>query len=82
MIKGDKSKLEQDMSTLQTKLTELQGEVAKQKTRENELLTQMEDIKHAKVRYLLNKDDQIEILLIDSSIKGVLRGTLSGRKSF
>ena len=59
------------MSTLQTKLTELQGEVAKQKTRENELLTQMEDIKHAKVRYLLNKDDQIEILLIDSSIKKV-----------
>ncbi len=53
------------MSTLQTKLTELQGEVAKQKTRENELLTQMEDIKHAKVRYLLNKDDQIEILLMD-----------------
>ena len=40
------------MLTLTKKLAELQGEVTNQKTRENELLTQIEDIKHAKVRYI------------------------------
>ena len=56
------------MLTLTKKLAELQGEVTNQKTRENELLTQIEDIKHAKVRYIRDKTMADKFMYISNDV--------------
>ena len=45
---GDKSKLEQEYLTLQSSTTTLQTEIGNLKTRENDLLKQIQQMKHAR----------------------------------